>query len=125
MWAIPLRVWLALGLFGALAYSHVYAYRQGVESERDKQTVAAAKALAAQIAKTKAAEQATELAKAELVAYQARRQQEIEGQSHDTRERIKTIYRDRPVHAECARPDSVRDELQGAIARANAAARGL
>ena len=50
----------------------------------------------------------------------------IETRTHDTIERIRTVYRDRPVPAVCQRPDSVRAELDAARARANGAApRGL
>lgn len=50
----------------------------------------------------------------------------IETRTHDTIERIRTVYRDRPVPAMCQRPDSVRAELDEARSRANGtSARGL
>lgn len=49
----------------------------------------------------------------------------IQGQTHDTVETIRTIYRDRPVPAvACSRPDGVQQALDAAVQRANAAARG-
>lgn len=48
----------------------------------------------------------------------------IETRTHDTIERIRTVYRDRPVPAVCQRPDSVRTELDAARARANGTATG-
>lgn len=48
----------------------------------------------------------------------------IETRTHDTIERIRTVYRDRPVPAVCQRPDSVRTELDAARARANSTATG-
>jgi hypothetical protein len=50
----------------------------------------------------------------------------IETRTHDTIERIRTVYRDRPATACPDRPDGVRAELDAARARANgAASRGL
>lgn len=50
----------------------------------------------------------------------------IEATSYAAIERVRTIYRDRPVAVACQRPDSVHAELDQARARANGtAARGL
>lgn len=43
--------------------------------------------------------------------------------THETVERIRTVYRDHPVPAVCVWPDGVRSALGEAIDRANAAAR--
>jgi uncharacterized protein HemX len=44
----------------------------------------------------------------------------IQGQTHDTVETIRTIYRDRPVPVDvCSRPDSVQQQLDQAVDRAN------
>lgn len=48
----------------------------------------------------------------------------IEATSYAATERVRTIYRDRPVAALCVRPDGVRAELDAARARANAAPAG-
>lgn len=49
----------------------------------------------------------------------------LQGQTHDSVETIRTIYRDRPVRAdECSRPDGVQTQLDAAVERANAAAKG-
>jgi hypothetical protein len=50
----------------------------------------------------------------------------IEVQANEAVERVRTIYRDRPVPAgSCVRPDGVQGELDAARERANTAARGL
>lgn len=46
-----------------------------------------------------------------------------ETRTNEAIERIRVVYRDRPVPAECAWPDRVRDELAEVIQRANTAAR--
>jgi hypothetical protein len=47
----------------------------------------------------------------------------IQGQTHDTIETIRTVYRDRPAAAvACSRPDGVQSALDQAVDRANAAA---
>lgn len=49
----------------------------------------------------------------------------VEASTHDTVETIRTVYRDRPVPVDrCTRPDGVQKQLDTAVARANAAARG-
>jgi predicted lysophospholipase L1 biosynthesis ABC-type transport system permease subunit len=47
----------------------------------------------------------------------------IQGQTHDTLDTIRTIYRDRPVVGgdRCSRPDGVQTQLDAAVDRANAA----
>ena len=49
----------------------------------------------------------------------------IEVKAHEAAERIRVVYRDRPLPGQCVRPDGVQAELDAARARANAAARGL
>jgi hypothetical protein len=49
----------------------------------------------------------------------------IQGQTHDTLETIRTVYRDRPAaDVACARPDGVQTALNAAVERANQAAHG-
>jgi hypothetical protein len=49
----------------------------------------------------------------------------IQGQTHDTIETIRTVYRDRPpTDGTCARPDGVQAALNAAVDRANQAADG-
>jgi len=49
----------------------------------------------------------------------------IQGQTHDTLETIRTVYRDRPAaDVACARPDGVQTALNAAVDRANQAAHG-
>lgn len=45
-------------------------------------------------------------------------------EQHDREDRIRTIYRDRPVPGTCAAPDAARRVLDDAVAAANARARG-
>ena len=48
----------------------------------------------------------------------------IQGQTHDTIETIRSIYRDRPVLVDgCSRPDGVQTQLDAAVERANTAAK--
>lgn len=48
-----------------------------------------------------------------------------ETKANETVERVRAIYRDKPVPVGCVRPDSVLAELSAARDRANAAASGL
>jgi hypothetical protein len=49
----------------------------------------------------------------------------IQGQTHDTLETIRTVYRDRPAaDLACARPDGVQAALNQAVERANQAISG-
>lgn len=45
----------------------------------------------------------------------------IEIKAYESRERVRTIYRDRPVAGQCVRPSGVQEELNAARDRANAA----
>lgn len=48
----------------------------------------------------------------------------IEASTHEAIERVKIVYRDHPVRADCVRPVGVRVDLDKARAAANAAAAG-
>jgi hypothetical protein len=49
----------------------------------------------------------------------------IQGQTHDTLDTIRTVYRDRPADdVACSRPDGVQAALNEAVDRANQAAHG-
>lgn len=62
-------------------------------------------------------------ARTSMLDYLAANLPATEIRTHETVERIRTVYRDHPVPAVCVWPDGVRSALGEAIDRANAAAR--
>lgn len=107
----------------AIAHYGTSRYSAGVEAGRNAVLADDARAV-------QQAQQARDALDAYSAAAGGRLQQSlgtalpiIQGQTHDTTETIRTIYRDRPVPAvACSRPDGVQDQLNAAIDRANAAA---
>jgi hypothetical protein len=118
---------LALGLVIALAViaaerHAVQRYAEGVQDGRN--AVLADDARAAQQAQ-QAHNQLAAWSAAAGTALQSKLGTQlptIQGQTHDTIDTIRTIYRDRPVPGDrCSRPDGVQAQLDAAIDRANAA----
>lgn len=59
----------------------------------------------------------------DMLDFLSRMAEQRETVTHETIERVRTIYRDRPVPADCIWPDGMRSELDEAVRRANAGAR--
>lgn len=59
-----------------------------------------------------------------LSASYEQEKQDADVADHGREVQIRTIYRDRPVSADCAVPDSVRSVLEKAVASANSRATG-
>lgn len=114
----------ALLVAGVLTYGAV-RYAAGEQAGRN--AVLADDARAAAAAQTKAdALQSISLQRGHALTLQLSADlPKIEAATHDTQATIRTIYRDRPAAAGadlCSRPARVQQQLDAAIARANAAA---
>ncbi len=120
-----IRAYLAIGLLIALIGSHWYAYSAGVSREHDRNAAAAS----VQKDKAQAAidlrDQSSATALVDMLDYLRVTVPPIEIRTHDTIERIKTVYKDRIITADCsaaiARPERVSDELNAARESANKA----
>lgn len=120
-----MRAYLALAAV-ALALGVVwYAYATG----RDHGAAACAADHARHAAQAQAAidlrDQHAATARADMLDYLRVTIPPMETRTHETVERIRTVYRDRPLPAVCARPDGLQAELDAARERANRAARGM
>ena len=100
-----------------------YAYAQGKDAGRSE--CEARIAAATESARTAERDRDAIAAQAgiDMLDYLSRMQETRETTTHETIERIRTVYRDRPVPAECVWPVGVQSELDKAIHRANTAAR--
>ena len=112
----------AIALCAALA-AVWYAYAQGENAEKAR--CEARIAAATESARTAERDRDAIAAQAgiDMLDFLSRMAEQRETVTHETIERVRTIYRDRPVPAECVWPDSVQSELDKAIHRANTAAR--
>lgn len=119
---IPWQAWVAVALA-------LVVWRYG-EARYDAGVAACRAAVAAAAAKASDAARAEERRQSDASAAATQAKDErlneklpaIENRTHEAAERIRIAYRDRPVPAECKRPDRVREELEAARRRANAAA---
>lgn len=118
-----MRAWLALAgavVLAALVW-RAYEWAVGIG-------VAKCELLHAQAAQSAADEVgrrdiASTAATGSMLDYLAASMPKIEETKNAAAERVRTIYRDRPVPAVCQRPDGVQAELDAARERANAASR--
>ena len=124
-----IRAYLAIGLLIALICSHWYAYSAGVSREHDRNVAAASAQKDAVAGQVDQNAQSSATASTNMLDYLAAQKPAIEIRTHETTERIRTVYKDRNVPAACTavvqRPDSVQAELDAARDRANAAIRSL
>lgn len=119
---IPWQAWVAVALA-------LVVWRYG-EARYDAGVADCREAVAAADAKASEAARAEERRQSDASAAATRAKDErlneklpaIKNRTHEATERIRIVYRDRPVPAECKRPDGVREELEAARRRANAAA---
>lgn len=124
--ALALMVLVLASLLAAIAYGH-HRYTQGVDAGRTTALAEQAKvdrqaSDAAQQAITASAQAGNALSLQIQTTLPA-----IEVASHDTAQRIRTIYLAAPAAAggpDCARPPGVQEQLDAAVAAANAAAAG-
>ncbi|MGA0588708.1 hypothetical protein ACO2Q2_16515 [Dyella sp. KRB-257] len=132
MISLPYKILAALvlalaGILAVIAYGH-HRYAQGVADQQAKDQ--SAQAIADRAAATQAQQHVTDAAAAgHALAVQIETTlPKIEVATHDTAQRIRTIYLAAPGAAggtpACDRPDGVQQQLDEAIARANAAAVG-
>lgn len=124
--ALAIAVLVLAGMLAAIAYGH-HRYTQGVADGRGAQQAEQAKADRA--AAAQAQQHVTDSAAAgHALALQIDTTlPAIEVATHDTAQRIRTLYLAAPVAAagaDCARPAGVQQQLDAAIAAANAAASG-
>ena len=121
---IPSAVWIALLGLGLLLAGYRWAYQRGADAERSVYEAERASEIAAAVERARKDEQAATQARAEMLARLGWVLPRIEGQTHETIERIRIVYRDRPVSAECDRPDDVLSLLAEAVDGANRSAAG-
>jgi hypothetical protein len=126
----PYLIWIKLGLavatVGAVVWAVVRhdaridaaAYQRGYNTRIAEEAGAAAKAKAEDQRRDQAGAAATRAMQSTL----ARTLPQIEETTHATAARVRIIYRDHPVPADCVRPDGVQRDLEQARAAANAAA---
>lgn len=110
----------ALALLYAASVLYTKAWEAGTNACEAKH-VAAAEKVAAEIDRR---DTASADASGSMLDYLAAQMPKIEETRNATVERVRTIYRDRPVPTGCERPAGVLDELDAARERARAA-RGL
>ena len=124
---VPRNVWLTLGacllLLVAVGGAYRWSFNRGAASERAACMVERAKDVAAANAAHDRAEKAAADARSELQAYLSRELPKIEAESHDAVERIRVVYKNNPVAANCVRPEPVVRLLGDAIERANRSAK--
>lgn len=126
----PYLLWLKLGLVVALAGGIVWAvvhhdaridaaaYQRGYNARIAEEASAATAAKAEDQRRDQAGAEATRTMQSTLASALP----QIEETTHATAERIRVVYRDHPVPADCVRPDGVQRDLEQARAAANAAA---
>lgn len=116
---------LAAAALGLLAYAAHAFYSAGKEAGSNACEARHAKAAEAAAAEIERRDTASAAASGSMLDYLAAQMPKIEETKNATVERVRTIYRDRPVPVGCVRPDGVQAELDAARERANAAARRL
>lgn len=126
----PYLFWIKLGLAAAAVGAIVWAvvrhdaridaaaYQRGYNTRIAEEAGAAAKAKAEDQRRDQAGAAATRAMQSTL----SRALPQIEETTHATAERVRVVYRDHPVPADCVRPDGVQRDLEQARAAANAAA---
>jgi len=112
----------AIALCAALA-ALWYAYSQGKDAGRSECEARIAAAAEAAREAERQRDAIAAQAGIDMLDYLSRMQETQEKTTHETIERIRTVYRDRPVPADCIWPDGMQAELDAAVRRANAAAR--
>lgn len=126
----PYLVWIKLGLAaataGGIAWAVVHhdaridaaAYQRGYNTRVAEEAKAAAATKVEDQRRDQAAADATRAMHSKLASALP----QIEETTHATAERVRIVYRDHPVPADCVRPDGVQRDLDAARAAANAAA---
>lgn len=126
----PYLFWIKLGLaaaaVGAIVWAVVHhdaridaaAYQRGYNARIAEEATGAAAAKAEDQRRDQAGAEATRTMQSTLASALP----QIEETAHATAERIRVVYRDHPVPADCVRPDGVQRDLEQARAAANAAA---
>lgn len=117
MTRIYVYVALLASVLALLGYGAHKTYQAGYAASEAKHAVAATKA-ADEVSRR---EQASAEASGSMLDYLAANLPQVETKTHEAIERVRIVYRDRPVPAVCEWPDSVLSELNQARDRANAA----
>lgn len=127
-WLTSYALWLALGacvamgtLAGVQTLRLAWA-KADLATEQAKTATAEAIAQEAARKESERKDAASSSATQSMLDYLGANLPAIETRTHDTIERIRTVYRTTPAAAVCQRPDSVRIELTAARARANGTA---
>lgn len=120
-----LRILAVVGFAVALFFVYQLVYQRGFHAAQIKCATERAEAIAHALEQQaqrdgEAAEAADDLQDRLAVELPA-----IEESTHEATERIRIVYRDVPVPADCSRPADVLRELAASRDRANAAAGGL
>lgn len=122
-WLVALATIAAITA-GVLAWG-AHRYELGVQAGRAAVLAEDAQAEAKAQAKRAALDAVSLHAGAALTLQLSHDLPDVEASTHDTQTIIRTIYRDRPAaDVQCSRPAGVQQQLDTAIARANAAATG-
>jgi hypothetical protein len=120
------RIYIALALIAATLAGAWFVYSEGKAAGRAECEAAHALAADAAAKEIDRRDAAGAEASTTMLEYLRANLPPIQEKSQNAIERVRTIYRDRPVPAvSCVRPDGVQAELDAARDRANAAARGL
>lgn len=114
---------LAIAIAALVAAAGAKVYRAGYASAENKYQAEIATAVAEARAEEQRKDRASAEAGAKMLDFLRTEIPASETRTHDTIERIRTVYKDRPVPADCRWPDGLQAELDQAIASANAAAR--
>lgn len=124
--ALAITLLVLASLLAAIAYGH-HCYTQGLADGRAAQLAEQAKADRAGADQAQQAITASAQAGNALSLQIQTQLPAIEVASHDTAQRIRTIYLAAPALAggpDCARPPGVQEQLDAAVAAANAATAG-
>jgi hypothetical protein len=117
-----MRIYAYLAVAAAAIAVVWIAYAQGKDAGKAQCEARVAAAVEAARRDESKRDQAAAQAGIDMLDYLSRMTDKIEVSRGETIERIRTIYRDRPVPAECKWPDGMRAELDAAVRRANTTA---
>lgn len=122
---VGLRILAVVGFAIALFFAYQWIYQRGYHAAEIECSEERADALAEAIERKDKLESESAAATESLQDRLAEELPAIEESTHEATERIRIVYRDVPVPADCSRPPDVMRELEAARSRANAAASEL
>ena len=123
---VPRNAWITLGCVLAVllcaGFAYRWAFNRGADSARADCIAEQARAIAAMVKKEQKDEVASVKAAATLDETLNETLPKIEANTHDVIERVRVIYKDNPIAADCERPADIRRLLSEAIDKANQSA---